>query len=92
MNETIVVRINRRQIETTIDDSGVQRLPNHPIIRYLMHRASFDMNELAILTDAGVISEDDRRFVYQNIGYSVDGYADVFPDDEIDNPLWNDET
>lgn len=91
MTDTIMIRINGKPIETTVDEEGTQRLPNRPIVQYLMHRAVMNFNELAELAGFGMVSQDDWRFIYQNTGTSVDHYADCFPEDEIDNPLWGDE-
>lgn len=87
----IIIRINGKPIDTIINEEGVQRLPNHPILRYLMHRGAMSLNELAELAGFGMVTADDYRFIYQNIGFPVDMYADVFPEDEIDNPLWEEE-
>jgi len=89
MKEPIIVRINGKSIETTVDKRGVQVLPNHRVIRALMENARVDLGKLMELVTQGCIPENDIRFIYQNIGYSVCGYADMFPGDEIENPLWD---
>lgn len=89
MTNTITIRINGKPIETTIDEDGTQRLPLRPIIRYLMHRAVMDFDELAELSGFGMVSEEDYRFIYQNTGIAIDYYADLFPEDKIGNPLWD---
>jgi hypothetical protein len=90
VGEVITIKINGRPIDTTIDVDGRQRLPERPIIRYLMHRAGMDFNELGTLAMIGMVPPDDRRFIYQNIGYTLNGYKELFPGDDIENPLRDD--
>ena len=87
----MIIRINGKEIETTIDESGIQRLPHNRIISHLMRtHSTLDYNTLSWKVQEGEFSEEERRFIYQNVGYSVCGYADIFPDDEIENPMWED--
>lgn len=96
--DKIPIKINGIEIMTEIDDNGVQRLPRNKILDYYIcgrvgKRESIyqycKLNEIAERI-GGQFSEEDRRFVYQNIGYSVCGYAECFEDDIIENPLWED--
>jgi len=85
------IKINGKPIETKMVD-GVQRLPCNSVIRYMLDtHPDFDMNRMAYKQGHGDFSEDEVRMIYQNIGYSVCGYSDIFPDDEIENPLWGDD-
>lgn len=83
--ERIPIKINGQEIVTVIDSRGVQRLPHDPSLDAEMNGY---LNRRAVLAARGIVSEDFRRFVYQNIGYSVCGYSEIFPCDEIENPLW----
>lgn len=88
----IPIKINGKKIITVIDDGGVQRLPNNKVLAYLVRgqagSGTFGMNKLWSFHDSGMFSEEDVRFVYQNIGYSVCGYSEIFGKDKIENPLW----
>jgi hypothetical protein len=97
--DKIPIKINGVEIITVIDEHGVQRLPENKIIdyyicgRYNRDRSKLidcKLNEIAYMVGNGIFTEEDRRFVYQNIGYSVCGYAECFEDDNIENPLWED--
>ena len=35
--------------------------------------------------------EDDLRWLYQNTGYALHRYVDAWPEDVIENPLWEDD-
>jgi hypothetical protein len=77
-DDKIVVYINGRPIETFIDKEGIQRLPYNSALSCLC------VGKFNALADFPV---DERRQIYQNIGYSIDGYEEIFPDDKIENPL-----
>jgi len=90
-DNVIMVRINGKVIETTIDDDGIQRLPCRPLAQYLLNKSALTLNDLGEMVGFGMFPVDDLRWLYQNIGYSVSGYADIWPDDEIENPLGHEE-
>lgn len=86
----IMVRINGKVIETTIVD-GIQRLPRRPLAWYLLSKSALTLNDLSEMVGFGMFPVDDLRWLYQNIGYSVSGYADIWSDDKIENPLDHEE-
>jgi len=99
VGDIIPIKINGVEIMTEIDEHCVQRLPRNKIIDYYIcgtyNKERTDLigcklNEIAEKVAYGRFSEEDRRFVYQNIGYSVCGYQECFEDDVIENPLWED--
>lgn len=47
------------------------------------------LNEVAIRVGNGTYTENDKRELYRLIGYSICGYAEIFEDDIIENPLWD---
>lgn len=57
-----------------VDDHGVVRFRENPVVRYLLDAGPFDMNTLAVLPG---ISDEDRQIFAQLIGYSVSGYGDL---------------
>lgn len=86
----IPARINGATVVTIIDDDGVQRLPVHTYLKDLVDCGAIDLNRLAVAVRRdGTCSVDAQRWLYQHIGYSLCGYAEIFPDDEIDNEIWN---
>ena len=76
---THVVLLDDVAIRLLADGDGTWRLPYHPILRQLMHRAGMDMDEL-LHHDAA-----ERRWVYQNIGYTLGGYLDIYPETVVRN-------
>lgn len=86
--KSVVIKINGERVLTTIDADGVQRLPNDRVVSELFESGALDLNRLAVAVKVRhTCSEATRRWVYQRLGYSVCGYSEVFPHDEIDNPL-----
>jgi len=85
----IPVMINGSPMWTTIGKDGVQRLPEDPRIAMLFECGALDLNKLAIAVKRdGSCSMEVQRWVYLRLGYSVTGYEEIFPKDEIVNPLW----
>lgn len=86
----IRVRINGAEAVTIIDDNDVQRLQTRHYLKEIVDCGAIDLNRLSIAVKRdGSCSRDARRWLYQNIGYSLSGYAEIFPEDEIENPLWD---
>jgi hypothetical protein len=83
--EKVMIKINGREIETVIDPGGIQRLPCNRALAMLCYRKYTDLHTWL---GEGRVSEEEVREIYQNIGYSVRGYAKVFEKDNIENPVW----
>jgi len=83
------IKINGKEIQTYLVDD-VQRLPNNRIIRHMFDvlENRFDFNLMSTMVNRGIFSTEEVRQIYQNIGYSVCGYGEIFGEDEIENPLW----
>lgn len=84
--DRVKIKINGEEIETRIDDRGTQRLPCDNQLARLMEG---QYNFLTVMVQLGYISKKAKRKIYQNVGYSVCGYAEIFPKDEIENPVWD---
>ncbi len=56
-----------------IDEDGVVRFRENPIVRFLLDAGQFDLNQLACMP----WSMEDRSHFAQLIGYSVNGYGDL---------------
>lgn len=79
-------------MQTWVDEHGVERLP--------CNRLLADLLERSIISDDGAVvpviewlcrqvgegwgSRDELRQIYQQIGYSLDGYLELFPRDMIE--------
>ncbi len=90
--DIVPIKVDGKEVLTYIDDAGKQRMPLNKIIRYLTHgNKNFDLNEMWRMVEIGMFSMDDVRLIYQNNGYDLYGYIEMFPDDVIENPLKNKE-
>lgn len=96
--DRVPVVINGERFDTFIDKNGTQRFPMLKVMDWLtgfiqfqgvQQHPSYAMNDLAILAATKQIPQDERRFVYRHIGMSVCGYAEVFGNDDIKNPCWD---
>lgn len=90
IGKLIIVKINGVEIQTHMDDDGVQRLPSDPVLHRMLDHCQETGMDLCRLWRDAEYKEAAMRLLYQNIGYSVCGYLDVFDSDEIENPLWDD--
>jgi hypothetical protein len=95
----IPIKINGKTVNTTIDKNGTQRLPKDEIIDKLFNADLLDLNKIAQVAAGmsiprpfgfnGTFTAEDRLTLYREyLGYSVSGFGEVFPDAEIENPLW----
>ena len=93
------VVVNGERHKTIMDQNGVQRFPENRVIRWLLEQSTNPsrpygggLNEI-IVKQRGYdhFTEDEVRELYRLIGYSVCGYAECFEDDEIVNPLWEED-
>ena len=90
VQESCKIKINGVEIQTYLVDD-IQRLPENRIIRHMLdslQNKGFDFNLMATMTQRGMFTTEEVRQIYQNIGYSVCGYGEIFPEDDIENPLW----
>lgn len=105
VNEIIIVKVDGREFETYIDEHGVQRfLENAAIRRYVdfanegppdfkIKEGAYTLNDLWIDWHESSREDfpiEDMMVFYTMMGYSVSGFADVFPDAYIENPRWED--
>ena len=87
----VTVKINGVSIITRYDKHGTQRLPSNRYLSTLVDKGIINLDDLCIKAEADDTARtaQARRWLYQNIGYSVCGYSEVFPEDDIDNPSWD---
>jgi len=62
--------------ETEIDQHGVQRYKNKPIMRWLGD--AINLNDMWVAFQQGAFAENEFRQFYHDIGYSVTGFDDVW--------------
>lgn len=67
-----------------IMDGTVLRFKQNRVVRHLLTTASggrrCDLNDIARMAGDGLFSADEMLEFYRLLGYSVDGFQDVFPD------------
>lgn len=57
---------------------GVERFKVNPIVRFIFGRSDLDLNKLSQIP----FDLDDKKQFMQLLGYSVDGYNDLFPEED----------
>ena len=87
--KTITIEINGEPYETIFDKKGVQRFPKSKLITHLVDSSQVDLNRLSRDFQEGKFSKREYMQFYRDIGYSVCGYMDVFPNLKVENPLWD---
>ena len=88
-NAIIIILINGEPFETVLSMHGFQVFKPNSGISWLASRAKFSVSELVQAHRENKISRDDLKALLRGIGYSVWGYCEEFPEDEIENPLWD---
>ena len=86
-----MVTIDGVEYTTRIDDDGSQRFMMKRITQLLMETSSIDFNQLWVMHRTGMITQEEMMELYRDIGMSVCGFADMFTDCKIENPLWDEE-
>jgi len=88
------VKINGVKYDTVMIGK-VQRFPENQVVRRLLDEATkrgYSLNDMWAANEYNrnrrSSAANDMRTLYRLIGISVCGYAEVFGNDEIDNPLW----
>jgi hypothetical protein len=89
------VKINGVEYDTVMV-GGVQCFPENKVVKLLYAGAEESGYDLNKLWDAfpnfktrGTRNGMDMREFYRLIGMSVYGYSEVFANDNIENPLWD---
>lgn len=86
-----VVHIDGHPFQTVLDENGRQRFPANPIVRTLLDTGKLSLNDIWAMHDSGMFSRRHMMTFYMDLGYTVDGFAELFSKAEIVNPLWPDE-
>lgn len=85
--------VNGKRYPTIIDEDGHPRFPGNRIVRHLLEQAKagrgYNLNDLATDYGTGLFSKEEIQEFYRLIGYSVCGFSEVFEEDDVDCPEWN---
>ena len=93
------IKVNGDTYSTIIDEHGIQRFPKNRIVEDLLKETNhgnvgryLDLNEIWCRSQKhgyeGGYTADELREFYRLIGISICGYAEVFSNAEIENPMW----
>lgn len=84
----VTIKVNGKAVDTFIGEDGLQRFPNNKIISWITrgNKEFFSYVKLWDMVETGLFDVEDARLIYQNNGYSLCGYTEIFPDDKIENP------
>lgn len=87
----IIILVNGQPVGTFIDEHGVQRFIPNGVITYMFENDQLDLNALCLAFHRDEFSLEDYQDFYQSIGYSVQGFLEVFGEgsaiaDETDEP------
>jgi hypothetical protein len=89
---TIMVKVGDYPYETYIDENGVQRFRSNSVIRSIVDKDPYMLNDLAISYQEGKFSDKDFLDFYTSFGYSVSGLVDLsrFTHLNVENPVCED--
>lgn len=62
-----------------IDEQGIIRWKQNSAVRWTVDNG-VDLNAMSVAHQRGYISTEDYMAFYRQMGYSLSGYLDVFPD------------
>jgi hypothetical protein len=62
-----------------VDEAGVMRFKVNVVVRLLLD-AHLDLNTIWVMYQRGAFTEADMMQFYQLLGYSIDGFWEVFDD------------
>jgi len=70
--------------EIITDTDGRKRFKGNKIVQILLETSKLDMNNIVSMVGMGAFSEEGYREFCQLIGYSVDGYEEIFEESLVD--------
>lgn len=82
------IKVNGMKYRTTFDSNNVQRFETNSVIKHLVDSGQVSLNRLRIDYLNNKFSYIDYMEFVMKTGYSVSGFADLFQDADIENPLW----
>lgn len=87
--KNIPVKVSGRTYLTYIDKHKVQRFLSDPLIVGAHEAGLLDLNKMHVLFLQKKLGSKRRYMEFKmSLGYSVCGFADLFPYAKIENPLW----
>ena len=80
----MIISVNGKDCAVEADKNGALRFKRNPIVKFLYELTKDNQGiDLNLIRSLDIFTEDDLLEFYRLLGYSVDGYRDVFPDAEI---------
>lgn len=75
---------NTRTYETIIDESGRVRFPLNRIVAAALDTNAINLNRVAVCVAEKLYSKVEQRELQRLIGYSISGYAELWPRAKIE--------
>lgn len=85
MSKLISVKVGGEEYTAQMVD-GILRFKENRVIRLLVDRGLIDLNQVMIY--GSQLPRRDLAEFWMMLGYSVDGFCDVFVDLEVTTPSW----
>jgi hypothetical protein len=98
VGDYIKIKVDGTERITYIDYEGIQRFPENKLLRHLVNSGQISLSRLANDYEKGEFSLDELKVFYMRIGYSVNGFDEIFGINgnlpkklqaKIENPLWD---
>lgn len=87
--DTITIKVDNRLYNTIIDANGIQRFIANDALVYLLNNSpAAILNDIALEYQYGNITKQAYQEFHMLTGYSLCGFQDLWPDVNIENPMW----
>lgn len=87
--KTYMIKVGGKEYPTIFTKTGVQRFIADPLIEGLLDNGMLDLNEIEYLFLTKKPWSKRRHMEFKMaLGYSISGFADLFPYAKIENPFW----
>lgn len=89
-DDIITIKVDNHLYGTIIDNNGIQRFIANDVLVYLLSNSpTAILNDIALEYQYGKITKQSYQEFHMLIGYSVCGFQDLWPDVNIENPMWD---
>lgn len=65
-----------------IEEDGVRRFKANRIVDWCLDNQT-DLNQISVMVDKKIFTREELKEFYQLLGYSVDGYEEIFEEENI---------
>jgi hypothetical protein len=86
---TITVTVDGKKYDTFMDERGVQRFVPNMFVCWMLDGGHLDLNEISIAYRKATWLKRGYQEFHMALGYSVCGFADLWPAADIENSLWH---